>query len=218
VSHFTPSASSSSLFFYTISSMAKVTDDKRNNVRKHLEDGLSVRAAARAAGVSYGTAIRVRKNKVLTPITNSMGRPSLLNTRMKQYCVRAITKDECENAVQVKKKLEEDHGMHVSVSTVRRALKEAGLVAFVKPKKPAISERNRIRRLAWARAHQFWTMEDWKRVIWSDEFKINRYGSDGKNYAWKRPQEDLQPKHVQQTIKAATSWFGAASRGKALGT
>ena len=31
-----------------------------------------------------------------------------------------------------------------------------------------------------------WTVEDWKRVLWSDETKINRVGSDGRTYTWKQ--------------------------------
>ena len=31
-----------------------------------------------------------------------------------------------------------------------------------------------------AEAHKDWTVEDWKRVMWSDETKINYLGSDGK--------------------------------------
>jgi len=29
-------------------------------------------------------------------------------------------------------------------------------------------------------------VEDWKRVLWSDETKINRIGSDGRSYTWKQ--------------------------------
>ena len=36
-----------------------------------------------------------------------------------------------------------------------------------------------------AEAHNNWTVEDQKRVIWSDETKINPLGSDGKKQAWK---------------------------------
>lgn len=43
-----------------------------------------------------------------------------------------------------------------------------------------------------------WTIADWKRVVWSDETKIDRFGSDGQRYAWKRESE---PRHVCQTVK-----------------
>jgi len=34
----------------------------------------------------------------------------------------------------------------------------------------------------YAEAHQHWTVDDWKHVVWSDEIKINRLGSDGKRW------------------------------------
>ena len=49
-------------------------------------------------------------------------------------------------------------------------------------------------------------MEDWTRVIWSDETKINRIGSDGRKYAWKLAGKPLQDKEVQGTVK-----FGGGS-------
>ena len=57
-----------------------------------------------------------------------------------------------------------------------------------------------------ALAHQYWTVEDWKRVVWSDETKINRLGSDGRKWVWKKPGEDLNDRLVQGTQK-----FGGGS-------
>ena len=44
-------------------------------------------------------------------------------------------------------------------------------------------------------------MEDWKRVVWSDETKINRLGSDGRKWAWKRLGEGLSDGLVEGTLK-----------------
>jgi hypothetical protein len=49
-------------------------------------------------------------------------------------------------------------------------------------------------------------MEDWKTVVWSDETKVNRLGSDGRKWAWKRPGEGLSDRLVQGTMK-----FGGGS-------
>ena len=46
-----------------------------------------------------------------------------------------------------------------------------------------------------------WTVEDWKRVWWSDETKINRLGSDGKRYVWKQAREGLNDRLIQETVK-----------------
>ena len=35
------------------------------------------------------------------------------------------------------------------------------------------------RQLEFAQHHENWTVDDWKRVLWSDKTKINRIGSDG---------------------------------------
>lgn len=56
-------------------------------------------------------------------------------------------------------------------------------------------------RLEFCREHKNWSVDDWKRVIWSDESKINRYLSDGKSYYWHRPNEQLQQHQVKQTMK-----------------
>ena len=44
-------------------------------------------------------------------------------------------------------------------------------------------------------------MEDWKRVLWSDETKINRIGSDGKVYIWKPRDESISDRTTSPTVK-----------------
>ncbi|KAG1387787.1 hypothetical protein G6F60_013975 [Rhizopus arrhizus] len=54
-------------------------------------------------------------------------------------------------------------------------------------------------------------------VIWSDETKVNRLGSDGKSYAWKVPGKPLKKHQVRETVKhgggcimvwSCISWYG----------
>ena len=44
-------------------------------------------------------------------------------------------------------------------------------------------------------------MEDWKRVIWSDETKINRFGSNGHQYVWKKKGGPLSDRTTTPTVK-----------------
>jgi hypothetical protein len=69
---------------------------------------------------------------------------------------------------------------------VHHNLKAAGLKAVAKKKKPFLSKRHRKARMDFALAHQYWTVEDWKKVVWFDETKINKFGSDGRKWVWKR--------------------------------
>ncbi|KAG0773116.1 hypothetical protein G6F22_015153 [Rhizopus arrhizus] len=56
-------------------------------------------------------------------------------------------------------------------------------------------------RLKWAKAHKDWTEDDWRRMVFSDETKINVWGSDGCKYFWRRPGDKLQPHHLDLTVK-----------------
>ena len=54
--------------------------------------------------------------------------------------------------------------------------------------------------------HKDWTLGDWKRVVQSDETKINCLGSDGKKWVWKRAGEGLSDRLVEGAVK-----FGGGS-------
>ena len=94
----------------------------------------------------------------------------------------------------------------LSAQTVRNSLKVAGMKAVVKKKKPFLSQKHRKARMDFALAHQHWTVDDWKKVVWSDETKINRLGSDGRKWVWKKGGEDLSQRLVQGTVN-----FGGGS-------
>ena len=49
---------------------------------------------------------------------------------------------------------------------------------MIKRRKPLLSIKHGKRRVDFALKYKNWTMEDWTRVIWSAETKINRIGSD----------------------------------------
>ena len=49
-------------------------------------------------------------------------------------------------------------------------------------------------------------MDDWKKVVWSDETKVNWLGSDSRKWAWKKPREGLSDRLVKGTLK-----FGGGS-------
>ena len=84
---------------------------------------------------------------------------------------------------------------------------------LLRTKKPLLKPKNLKDRLEWAKMHVNWTIADWEHVIWSDEIKVNRFGSYGRQYAWKRDIEPLQPRHVDMTVKhggGGGRWSGAA--------
>ena len=80
---------------------------------------------------------------------------------------------------QVAAAIKESLNMSITSQTVRNVLKKAGLKAQKRVKKPALSLRLKRDRFNFATKYKEWTVEDWKKVIWSDETKINWIDSDG---------------------------------------
>jgi hypothetical protein len=115
--------------------------------------------------------------------------------------VTQITTQSAKTAQSLVQVVKDSVGIDVHRTTISRELKNAGLKSGKKKKKPALSEKNRKERLAFAKAHRYWTVEDWNNVIFSDETKINRFGSDGNKWTWYRDGETLQPRNVQQHSK-----------------
>ena len=197
--------------------MQKISQERINNIKKHLLDNLTTSEVMAATGESRGTVQRVKKMLKIPATGNKGGRPKALTERDQRYIVQAVTIQGKGNAVEATHGLEQGLGKSVSVYTVRRVLGRAGLVSFVKPKKPLLTVKHKKDRLQWAYDHISCTLDDWKRVVWSDETRINRFGSDGKAYAWKMPGEPLQTQHVRETVKhgggcimvwSCITWYG----------
>jgi len=101
----------------------------------------------------------------------------------------------------VTKALRDVTNQSISPQTVRRNLREIGLRLVVKRKRPFLTARHRRERLQWAERCKEYTLEDWKRIVWSDETKINCLGSDGRKWVWKEVGEPLSDRLVESTVK-----------------
>jgi hypothetical protein len=131
----------------------------------------------------------------------SSGRPSKLSIRDQNAIISQITTGKASTAVQATKHINTIISNPVSSDTVRRVLKKHSFKAVTKKKKPLLNARHRKARLVFAQKYREWTVEDWKRVIWSDETKINRFGSDGRQWVWKQKGEGLIQREIKGTVK-----------------
>ena len=129
------------------------------------------------------------------------GRPRKLCPTAVRHAQCIIGTGEADTAVDVSKILRETVEEDFSTQTVRRALKRDGMKAVVKKKGPLLTKRHMHERLDFALAHKDDTVEDHMHVIWSDETKVNRIGSDGRKWVWKKEKENLNPRLVQPTVK-----------------
>lgn len=166
-----------------------------------LLSGHSARQISSILGLSLATISRIRNERCPDLPRSPGGRPCLLTPSDMRLAIRYISSGKADTAVQVHKLLQDATNMTLSVSTLRANLKSAGLKSAPKVKRAFLSPRHRRERLNFAYSHLHWTVDDWKRVVWSDESKINRFGSDGRKWVWKKPGECINDRLVDKRIK-----------------
>ena len=91
--------------------------------------------------------------------------------------------------------------MPVSTSTVKRRLRDAGLLGRVAKKKPYQWLANKRKRLSWAQKHRHWTEEDWKKVLWTDESKFEVFGSHRRIFVRRRTSEKMLEECLTPSVK-----------------
>ncbi len=171
--------------------MKSISQQTQNDIISLLEQGKSCRQIAQEIGVHYSTVSKFCSELNFTPPKGKGGHPSKLTPTAICHAIHIISTGKADTAVDVTKSLQETFPGTISASTVRRGLKKSGLKAVVKTKGPVLSQHHHRERLDFAKAHEHWTVEDWKRVIWSD----------GRKWVWKKKGEGLSDRLVQGTLK-----------------
>ena len=62
---------------------------------------------------------------------------------------------------------------NVSENVVRRVLRSRGYERCIAKRKPPPTSDHMRRRKMWAEEHRNWTIEEWGRVLWTDETWVN---------------------------------------------
>jgi len=169
-----------------------VTWDKQGKPRQDI---------AKDIGIHRTTVTRIlarfEKSADFYHVNPKTGRPRKFEEREARVAARMLARGAAKNVTEVQKEMFPD----VSAQVIRRRLKEAGLVCRVRKEKPFISPANKEKRRLWALAHESWTVEDWKNVIFSDESKFLLFKSDGRQWAWFRPGQAYEDRFVKKTVK-----------------
>ncbi len=184
--------------------MPQLSIEKRARIYALLEEGYQANIIASKEGVHKSTVTRLRQKKEETGSLENKkrpGHPRVLSVHTERKILRLVTSNECSTAVSIQGNLKNHEKIQVSTETIRRTLRRNGLESRIKKKKPYLKKTHRKRRLDFAKRHRNWTVEDWKKVIWSDESKFMLFGSDGRQYCWKKPDEPLRSPHVKPTVK-----------------
>lgn len=114
-----------------------------------------------------------------------------------RYAALLLARGDARNAVE----LQHLYFPHVTAQTIRNGLKTLGLQAYVMRKRPLLNRKAKRRRWAWARAHILWTPQKWRHVIFSDEARVDIFGSDGIQWCWRMKGDAYQGRYIKKTVK-----------------
>ncbi len=95
----------------------------------------------------------------------------------------------------------------VSRRTVLRALRKLRFRRVKPTFKPGLTAAMKKARLEFALAHRHWTLEDWKRVIWTDETSVILGHRRGTIRIWRRTAEDMDPTVIRRRWRMATDFM-----------
>ena len=186
--------------------MKRISNAQRQRIAQLLQENKSSRQIAKTTGVSPSTIQRVRRQLLADLPKSKGGRPKQICPTTARWMARQVPSGKADTAVELKSMLLSDRELNVCGNTVRKELKRQGLRAYVKKRKARLLARHKKKRMEFAQKYKGWTTEDWKQVIWSDETKINLYGSDGRKWVWHRPGASISERRVEESVK-----FGGAS-------
>lgn len=100
------------------------------------------------------------------------GRKKLTTNREDRILERMSVRNRRKSSKELAAQLNEDLEHPISARTVRQRLLSFGLRGCKARKKPWLSDRNQKRRYEWAKKHANWTVDDWKKIVWSDEANV----------------------------------------------
>jgi len=155
--------------------MVKLNDEQRWRMVFLAKLGLSHRGISKILMISRcaiaNTLKKYQKAGSVADLPQS-GRPRKTTLWQDRRIVRMSLKNRKNTAVDLRREINSELSKpdeKISESTVRNRLKEANLNGQVACKKPYLRTVNKKKRLQWAKEHEHWTVEDWKKVVWSDE-------------------------------------------------
>ncbi len=177
---------------------------KTNIISLH-KKGEGYKKISKALLISQNTVAKVvqtfKKDGSATISQRRPGRPRKLTPRQERLLMRRVEENRHASSLQLSKEVESQTGVTISRDTILRTLQRNGTHGCRPRKRPLLKPRHKKARLEFARAHADKDEDYWDSILWSDETKINVFGTDGFKTVWRRKGQEYKEKCMVPTVK-----------------
>ncbi len=192
----------------------EMSQDLRKKIISLHKKGEGYKKISKALLISQNTVAKVvqtfKKDGTATISQRRPGRPRKLTPRQERLLMRRVEENRHASSLQLSKEVESQTGLTISHDTIRRTLQRNGMHGCRPRKKPLLKPRHKKARLESARAHADKDEDYWDSILWSDETKINVFGTDGFKTVWQVRNTKKNAWCLQWNMVVAVSLCGAA--------
>ncbi len=183
----------------------EMSQDLRKKIISLHKKGEGYKKISKALLISQNTVAKVvqtfKKDGTATISQRRPGCPRNLTPRQERLLMRRVEENRHASSLQLSKEVESQTGVTISCDTIRRTQQRNGMHGCRPRKKPFLKPRHKKARLEFARAHADKDEDYWDSILWSDETKINVFGTDGFKTVWRRKGEEYKEKCMVPTVK-----------------
>jgi transposase len=155
-------------------------------------DGRSIRYIANLLGIPRSTvsdAIQRFRETGSYARRPGQGRRRATNAAEDRFLRLQSLREGTLPATALSRRLADVHGTVISSDTVLRRLRKHNLTSHPSATGPRLNAEHRRQRLEFARMHADWGMDEWCRVLFTDESRFTRYSPDHRQRVFRRPGE-----------------------------
>ncbi len=192
----------------------EMSQDLRKKIISLHKKGEGYKKISKALLISQNTVAKVvqtfKKDGTATISQRRPGRPRKLTPRQERLLMRRVEENRHASSLQLSKEVESQTGVTISRDTIRRTLQRNGMHGCHPRNKALLKPRHKKARLDFARAHADKDEDYWDSILWSDETKINVFGTDGFKTVAKVRNTKKNAWCLQWNMVVAVSLCGAA--------
>ncbi len=204
---------SSSVGYTIMGKTADLTVVQKTTIDTLHKEGKTQKVIAKEAGCSQSSVSKHINREAKG--RKRCGRKKCTSNRDNRTLERIVKQNPFKNVGEIHKEWTAA-GVSASRTTTHRRMQDMGFSCRIPCVKPLLNNRQRQKRLAWAKDKKDWTAAEWSKVMFSDESKFCiSFGNQGPR-VWRKRGEAQNPRCLRSSVKFPQSvmvWGAMSSAG-----